>query len=86
VADQQADRPEIQVKEGRPAMTVSIPLFAIVGVLVYVAWRYMGLRMWQLLACVALGVLLAATSAGPEIVSFLNGLARWLSTSSGGAR
>jgi hypothetical protein len=60
-------------------MTVSIPLYAIVGVLVYIAWRYMGLRIWQLIACVVLGILLAATSAGPEISDVLNNLARWLS-------
>jgi hypothetical protein len=60
-------------------MTVSIPLFAIVAVLVYIAWRYMGLRVWQLLACVAFGILLAATSAGPEINNFLSGIAHWLS-------
>ena len=28
-------------------MTVSIPLIAIFGVLVYVAYRYMGLRVWH---------------------------------------
>lgn len=59
-------------------MTVSIPLWALVGAVVYVAWRYLGLRIWQLLACVAFGVLLAATSAGPEINSFLSGLVQWL--------
>lgn len=60
-------------------MTVSVPLFAIVGVLVYVGWRYMGLRIWHALACVVLGILLATTSAGPEITGFLNGLSHWLS-------
>lgn len=59
-------------------MTVSIQLWILVGAVVYVAWRYMGLRIWQLLACVAFGVLLAATSAGPEINNFLNGLVHWL--------
>jgi len=59
-------------------MTISIPLWVIVGVVVYIAWRYMGLRIWQLLACVAFGVLLAATSAGPEINHFLSGLVHWL--------
>jgi hypothetical protein len=60
-------------------MTVSIPLFVIVAAVVYVAWRYMGLRVWQLLACIVLGVLLAATSAGPEINNVLSGLVQWLS-------
>jgi hypothetical protein len=60
-------------------VAVSIPLWSIVGAVVYIAWRYMGLRAWQLLACVVLGVLLAATSAGPEINNTLNGFVHWLS-------
>lgn len=60
-------------------MTASIHLWVLVGVVVFIAWRYMGLRVWQLLACVALGVLLAATSAGPEINNALSGLVHWLS-------
>jgi hypothetical protein len=59
-------------------MTVSIPLWVLVGALVYIAWRYMGLRIWQLLACIALGVLLAATPAAPAINNVLGGLAHWL--------
>jgi len=59
-------------------MTISIPLFLIVGAIVYIAWRYIGLRAWQLLACVVLGVLLAATSAGPHINNVLSALTHWL--------
>jgi hypothetical protein len=60
-------------------MVISIPLFVIVGVIVYVAWRYMGLRVWQMLASVTLGVLFAATPAGPHITALLSGLVQWLS-------
>jgi len=59
-------------------MTVSIPLWVLAGALVYIAWRFMGLKIWQLLACVALGVLLAATSSGPEINNVLGAFARWI--------
>jgi len=55
-----------------------VPLWALVAALVYFSWRYTGLKIWQLLACVALGVLLAATSAGPEINNILSGFARWI--------
>lgn len=48
-------------------MTVTIPLVVLVAALAWVAWRFMGLRMWQLILCLLLGFLLAATSAGPEI-------------------
>jgi hypothetical protein len=48
-------------------MTVTIPLVVLVAVLVWAAWRFMGLHMWQLMLCLLLGFLLAATSAAPEI-------------------
>ena len=48
-------------------MTVTIPLVVLVAALAWVAWRFMGLRMWQLILCLVLGFLLAATSAAPEI-------------------
>jgi hypothetical protein len=59
-------------------MTVSIPLVVIVAILVYVAYRYMGLRAWHVIVCAILGFLLAATSAAPQIRSLLTGLVQWL--------
>lgn len=55
-------------------MTVTIPLVAIIGIAVYVCYRYMGLRFWHLLVCLLLGFLLAATSAAPEIQMLLNAI------------
>ncbi|MGI5168201.1 hypothetical protein ACQEU3_28020 [Spirillospora sp. CA-253888] len=48
-------------------MTVSVPLVAILGAVVLIAWRYMGLRAWHVLVCLLFGFFLAATSAAPEI-------------------
>ena len=48
-------------------MTVSIPLVVVLGAVVWVAWRYMGLRTWQAVLCLLLGFLLAATSSAPAI-------------------
>jgi hypothetical protein len=59
-------------------MTVSIPLVLIAGALVYLAWRYMGLKIWQAVVCLLFGFLLAATAAGPEIHSLITGLIQWL--------
>jgi hypothetical protein len=59
-------------------MTVSIPLVAILGVIVYIAWRYVGLRVWQAVACLLFGFLLAATAAAPEINKLITGLVQWL--------
>jgi hypothetical protein len=48
-------------------LTVTIPLVVLVAALAWVAWRFMGLRVWQLMLCLLLGFLLAATSAAPDI-------------------
>lgn len=59
-------------------MTVSIPLVAIVGLVVFVAYRYMGLRAWQAVLCLLAGFLLAATTAAPEIRSAIIAVVHWL--------
>ena len=59
-------------------MTVSIPLVALAGIAVYLAWRFMGLRIWQAILCLIFGFLLAATTAAPEIHNLIAGLIQWL--------
>jgi hypothetical protein len=54
-------------------MTVSIPLIALAAILLYVAYRYMGLRAWHALVSAVLGFLLAAT----QIRSVLAGIVQW---------
>jgi Mn2+/Fe2+ NRAMP family transporter len=53
---------------GGDPVTISIPLVAIVGVLVLVAGRYLGLTAWQALVCLLAGFLLSATPAAPLAV------------------
>jgi hypothetical protein len=48
-------------------LVISIPLVAILGAVIFVAWRYMGLRVWQVVLCLICGFLLAATTAAPAI-------------------
>jgi hypothetical protein len=62
-------------------MTVSIPLVALIGAAVFIAWRYVGLRIWQAILCLIFGFLLAATTAAPEIRNLITGLAQWLTKS-----
>lgn len=64
-------------REQVTAMAVSLPLWLLIGALVFIAWRYLGLKILHLLACVALGVLLAATPAGPVITHALSEIVRW---------
>jgi hypothetical protein len=59
-------------------VSVSIPLVALAGIAVYLAWRFMGLRIWQAILCLIFGFLLAATTAAPEIRTLITGLVQWL--------
>jgi hypothetical protein len=64
-------------------MTISIPLLTLMVIVVYVAYRHMGLKVWQAVACLILGFLLASTAAAPEINTLLSGIVHqvqaWLS-------
>ena len=64
-------------------MTVSIPLLTLMVIVVYVAYRHMGLRVWHAIVCLILGFLLASTGAAPQINSLLSGIVHqaqlWLS-------
>lgn len=57
-------------------MTVSLPLVAILGALVYVAWRFMGLRVWHAVMCLLFGFFLAATDTAPEIRRVVTAIVR----------
>jgi hypothetical protein len=58
-------------------MTVSVPIVAIVGLIVFIAYRYMGLRVWHALVCLIFGFLLAATSAAPQINHVLTAIVEY---------
>jgi VanZ family protein len=58
-------------------VVVSIPLVLILGLIVFVAWRHMGLRAWQAVLCLVLGFLLAATTVAPEIRHAITAIVRW---------
>ena len=62
-------------------MTVSVPLVVLLGVVVWLAWRFMGLRVWHAVVCLLFGSFLAATDAAPEIRRLVAGVVTWLSGS-----
>jgi hypothetical protein len=68
-------------------MTVSIPLLTLMMIVVYVAYRHMGLKVWHAIVCLTLGFLLASTGAAPQINSLISGIVRqaqlWLSGGKG---
>ena len=52
-------------------MTISVPLVAVLGAVAFVAYRYMGLRLWHAAVTLLFGFFLAATSAAPQIRSLV---------------
>ena len=56
-------------------MTVTLPLIAVLGLAVFVAYRYLGLRAWQAVLCLLCGFLLAATTG---IRHTLTAVVQWL--------
>jgi hypothetical protein len=77
MARQVAPPPGIFKKE-LITMTISIPVVVIAGLIVYFAWRYMGLKVWHAIVCLLFGFLLAATAAGPQIHNLIAGFVQWL--------
>ncbi|MFI6540269.1 hypothetical protein ACIBHY_47965 [Nonomuraea sp. NPDC050547] len=55
-------------------MTITIPLVVLLGVVVFIGLRYLGLRLWQAIVSVVFGFLLAATAVAPDIQHVLSGL------------
>lgn len=68
-------------------MTVSISLLTLMVIVVYVAYRHMGLKVWHAIVCLILGFLLASTGLAPGINSLISGLVHqmqlWLSGGKG---
>lgn len=63
-------------KEAR--LTVSISAAVLLGIFVYLLCRYAGLRFWQAAVCVLFGYLLASSSLGPHIGSWLLATTRFV--------
>lgn len=61
-------------------MTITVPLVVLVGAVVWIAWRYIGLRVWHLVLCLVFGFLLASSAAAPSIDRLLTGLVRMVTT------
>ncbi|MFC7384337.1 hypothetical protein [Sphaerisporangium rhizosphaerae] len=62
-------------------MTVSIPLVVLLGAVVFIAWRYLGLRLWQAITCLLFGFFLAATVVAPDIRRAVSAVLSWLTSS-----
>jgi hypothetical protein len=58
-------------------MTFSVPLVVILGAVAYLAWRYMGLRVWHAVICLLFGFFLAASDAAPEIRRIVAAVLQW---------
>ena len=59
-------------------MTIAVSAVILLGVFVFLLWRYARLPLWQAAICAAFGYFLAASSIGPEIGNGLRALARFI--------
>ncbi|MDG4821902.1 hypothetical protein O7635_08555 [Asanoa sp. WMMD1127] len=59
-------------------MTIAVSAVLLLGVFVYLLWRYAQLPLWQAAICAAFGYFLASSSIGPEIGNGLRSLARFI--------
>jgi hypothetical protein len=71
--------PLARTRKGSDAlMNVSIPLVALFAVGACLAWRFMGLRLWQMAMSMICGFLVADTSAAPQVNHALTALIQWI--------
>ncbi len=59
---------------------ISISLVLLLGAAIVLAWRYMGLRPWQAVICIAFGFYLAQTTAAPAVRNLITSLVNALSS------
>ncbi|MBT2225991.1 hypothetical protein [Nonomuraea sp. NEAU-A123] len=62
-------------------MNVTIPVVVLLGILVVLGVRFLKLRLWSVLLCVAFGFLLAATAVAPDIRRALGAFLSWITGS-----
>jgi hypothetical protein len=59
-------------------LIVSVSAVVLLGVFVYLLWRYARLPLWQAAICAAFGYFLASSSIGPSIGHGLRAIARFV--------
>ena len=60
-------------------MVVSLSAVLLLGAVVFLLWRYAGLRPWHGIICALLGFYLASSSAAPYIRDSSRAVVHWLS-------
>ncbi len=59
-------------------MTIAVSAVILLGVFVFLLWRYARLPLWQAAICATFGYFLASSSIGPDIGNGLRALARFV--------
>lgn len=59
-------------------MSVSLSAAVLLGVLVWLLWRYANVRLWHVLVCALFGFFLASATVGPHIANALRSVAHFL--------
>jgi hypothetical protein len=59
-------------------LTISVSAVLLLGVFVYLLWRYARLPLWQAAICACFGYFLASSSVGPHIGDGLSAATRFV--------
>ena len=59
-------------------MTIAVSAVVLLGVFVFLLWRYARLPLWQAALCAAFGYFLASSSVGPDVGDGFRALARFI--------
>lgn len=59
-------------------MTIAVSAVFLLGVFVFLLWRYARLPLWQAAICTAFGYYLSSSSIGPTLGDGLGALARFI--------
>ena len=59
-------------------MTIAVSAVILLGVFVFLLWRYARLPLWQAAICATVGYFVASSSLGPDIGNGLRALARFI--------
>lgn len=57
-------------------MAITLSAAVLLAALVFLLWRYAGVRGWHIALCALFGFFLASSSIGPHIAHLLGALAR----------
>jgi hypothetical protein len=67
-----------RLKRREPTLIISVSAVLLLGLLMYLLWRYANLSIWHITVCILFGYFLATSSIAPTIGRLLTAVARYV--------